>query len=158
MEYDFCGEIKFRNNLDEQEKKMCLNALDAALDCPGGSEMSDGGTVSLFGTGYDTDDAMSRLNSLARTFLIAEGEICLSSLDGAFWRYLYQDGEWIKQQGEFNYTGIEADKLLSAIRAYAEWDLEDSESEWVYDRLRDTCGFTDKEIKAIGLGDLIPGA
>ena len=157
------GGITFKEVLPEETYKKIENMLLETFETDGcrtfkATKMSD--AKSYFdiwnNEKYYGDAVEATLNDVAAVAPIENGEICYHGEDDSIWRFKFKDGKWIEQNGEVNYTGIDAEKLFSALRSYVLNDLEAAEHTYVYNTLK-AYGLDDNDITELGFGNLKGG-
>ena len=155
------GSITFKEILSKEKFEEIKDLLDETFEADGiesFKNLRSGKLTTYFdiwgNEKYHGDAVENTLNAVAAAAPIEEGEIHYCGEDEFLWRFIFKDGEWLEENGEINYSGIDTDKLLSALRNYVLHDLEAKDPSFVLETLINVCGLTDNDLQTIGLGDL----
>lgn len=91
------------------------------------------------------DEALNRVNAINP---VKEGEIEFHGEDGAYWRYRFNDGEWMDESGQLDYAAISASRALDMLCACIAYGAiaKGKPPKDMLKELKPICCLTDKEI------------
>lgn len=155
MGYDAKGDgfISFKKGTDEEVVKKVAEQMKEINENVGFGDNS----IDFYSWGrYNEDyiyEILRNVENIAKDS-INEAEITYEGEDGCLWRFIFRGGRFVEENGHVEYCDISSDRLIDIIGRYVDNDLCAAEPDYVREVLRDVCGLTDAEIKALGFGYL----
>lgn len=101
---------------------------------------------------YFEEEFNNLFDFLLENYNVLDGEIELTGEENDVWRFKYYKSrnEFVEESGKVSYKDITVDRLLEILRDYVDNDLNNADTDYVREVLRDVCGMTKDELKATG--------